>query len=132
MGNKISQSLGLLWKEKRTWARLKKLTSKQKQAMTIINNEYFDKRWKKSGMKILNIRKINIYQVLNFMFKIKSKTARSVFQTNFTEIYHSYPIWFSKDSFVENQIVLVQKINLLFCLEVHFCKTNYYIGTKKL
>lgn len=60
--------------------------------MTIINNEYFDKRWKKSGMKILNIRKINIYQVLNFMFKIKSKTARSVFQTNFTEIYHSYPI----------------------------------------
>ena len=60
--------------------------------MTIINNEYFDKRWKKSGMKILNIRKINIYQVLNFMFKIKLKTAQSVFQTNFTEIYHSYPI----------------------------------------
>ena len=60
--------------------------------MTIINNEYIDKRWKKSGMKILNVRKINIYQVLNFMFKIKSKTVQSVFQTNFTEIYHPYPI----------------------------------------
>ena len=64
------------------------------------------------------------------MFKIKSKTATSVFQTNFTEIYDLYPIRFSKDSFVENQIVLAQKANLLFCLEVHVCKKSTTSATK--
>ena len=92
-----------------TRAKLKKLATKQKQAIRIIDNEYYDMWEKTSGMKILNVRKINIYQVLNFMFKIKSKTAPSVFQANFIEVHHPYSVRFSEDSFVENQTVLTQK-----------------------
>ena len=49
------------------------------------------------------------YQVLNFTFKIKSKTALPVFQTHFTEVRHPYSTTFSEDSFVDNQIVLTQR-----------------------
>ena len=47
-------------------------------------------------MKVLNIYKLNIYQILNLMFKIKANTAPSIFQSQFTEIqdynYYYYPI----------------------------------------
>ena len=39
---------------------------------------------------------------------MKSKTSLSVFQTYFTELYHSYLTRFGEDSFVQNQIVLTQ------------------------
>ena len=32
------------------------------------------------GMKVLNIYKLNIYQVLNFMFKIKANTVAFIFE----------------------------------------------------
>ena len=57
--------------------KFRKLASKQKQAIRIIGDECYDLR-----QKILNVHKINIYQVLNFIFKMESKTAPSVFQTN--------------------------------------------------
>ena len=59
-------------------------------------------------MKVLNIYKLNIYQVLTFMFKIKTNTAPLVFPTQFKEIQHIYPTRFSKNSFVENQLVYSQ------------------------
>ena len=59
-------------------------------------------------MKVLNIYKLNICQVLTFMFKIKTNTAPLVFQTKFKEIQHIYPTRFSKNSFVENQLVYSQ------------------------
>ena len=51
---------------------------------------------------------VTTYQVLNFVFKIKSKKAPSAFQTHFTEVRHPYPTRFSEDSFVESQIALTQ------------------------
>ena len=42
------------------------------------------------------------------MFKIKTNTAPLVFQTQFKEIQHTYPARFSKNSFVENQLVYSQ------------------------
>ena len=59
-------------------------------------------------MKVLNIYKLNIYQILTFMFKIKTKTVPLVFRTQFKEIQHIYPTRFSKNSFVENQLVYSQ------------------------
>ena len=62
--------------------KLKKLASKQKQALRILNNEFTDIREIMVRMKVLNIYKLNIYQILNFMFKIKTNTAPCIFKTN--------------------------------------------------
>ena len=59
-------------------------------------------------MKVLNIYKLNIYQILNFMFKIKTNTAPCIFENQFTEIQHQYSTRFSKNSFVESQLVCCQ------------------------
>ena len=59
-------------------------------------------------MKVLNIYKLNIYQILNFMFKIKTNTAPCIFENQFTEIQHQYSTRFSKNSFVESQLVYSQ------------------------
>ena len=96
--NKISKNLGLLHKAKRVlnmnalkslcfsfihsylnygniiWAsvtqtKLKKLASKQKQAIRIFENENCNIKESMTKMKILNLYKLNIYQVLNFMHR---------------------------------------------------------------
>ena len=59
-------------------------------------------------MKVLNIHKINIYQILSFMFKIKANTAPHIFQNQFSEIQHQYSNRFSKNSFFESQLVYSQ------------------------
>ena len=135
--NKISKNLGLLYRAKRVldnnalkklyfsffhsylnygniaWAstsktKLKKIASKQKEAVRVVNNDNADIRELMLKMKVLNIYKLNIYQVLTFMFKIKTNTAPLVFRTQFKEIQHIYPTRFSKNSFVENQLVYSQ------------------------
>ena len=88
--NKVSKNLGLLYRARRVldstafihsylncgnivWAntaKLRKLSSKQKQAFRIVNNEFTDIRETMVRMKVLNIYKLSIYQILNFMFKI--------------------------------------------------------------
>ena len=42
------------------------------------------------------------------MFRIKTNTAPLFFRTQFKEIQHIYPAKFSKNSFVENQLVYSQ------------------------
>ena len=128
--NKISKNLGFLYKAKRVlnmnalkclyfsfihsylnygnivWAsvtqtKLKKLASKQKQAIRIFENENCNIKESITRMKILNIIKLNIYQVLNFMHRIKTNI-------NSNEINHSYPTRFSNNRFVEKKIFLTQ------------------------
>ena len=52
-------------------------------------------------IKVLNIYKLNIYQILNFMFGIKTNTAPGISENQFTEIQHQYSTRFSKNSFFE-------------------------------
>ena len=59
-------------------------------------------------MKVLNRYKLNNYQILNFMFKLKTNTAPCVFENQFTEIQHQYSTRFSKNSFVESQLAYSQ------------------------
>ena len=59
-------------------------------------------------LKILNIYKLNIYQVLNFMDQIKTNIAPIVFHNSFNEINHSYPTRFRNNRFVEKKIFLTQ------------------------
>ena len=124
--NKVSKNLGILYGARRVldstalknlyfsfihsylnygnivWAstsrtKLKKLTSKQKQALRIVYNEYTDIKEIMVGMK-----------VLNFMFRIKTNTAPCIFEKQYTEIQHRYSTRFSKNSFVESQLVYSQ------------------------
>ena len=151
--NKVSKSLGLLHRARSVldstelknlclsfiysylnygnivWAststtKLKKLASKQKQALRILNNEFTDIREIMVRMKVLNIYKLNIYQILNFMFKIEANTAPSTFQDQFTEIQHQYSTRFSKSSFVESQLIYSQT-NFLFHHDNQDSGTNY-------
>ena len=64
----------------------KKLASKQKQPLRIVNNEFADIREIMVRMEVSNIYKPNIYQILTFMFKIKTKSAPCIFENQFTEI----------------------------------------------
>ena len=41
-------------------------------------------------MEILNIYKLNIYQVLNFMFKINTNMAPRILGNQFMEIHYQY------------------------------------------
>ena len=59
-------------------------------------------------MKVLNRYKLNNYQILNFMFKLKTNTAPCIFENQFTEIQHQYSTRFSKNSFVESQLAYSQ------------------------
>ena len=115
--NKVSKNLGLLYRARRVldstalknlyfsfihsylnygnivWAstgtaKLEKLASKQKQALRIVNNEFTDIREIMVRMKVLNIYKLNIYQILNFMFKIKTNTAPCIFENQFMKTRH--------------------------------------------
>ena len=61
------------------YSKTKKLSSKQKQALRILNNEFTDIREIMVRMKVLNIYKLKIYEILNFMFKIKANTAQCIF-----------------------------------------------------
>ena len=95
---KVSESLGLLHRARRVrdspalknlfisfmdsylnyrniaWAsrsttKLSKLGSNQKQALRILNNKLTDIREIMIRMKVFNIYKLNIYQILNFNFR---------------------------------------------------------------
>ena len=61
---------------------------------------------KMKQMNILNIYKLNIYQVLlTFMFKIKRDNAPGTFRKGFREISHCYPRGFGQSNFLEGKIL---------------------------
>ena len=117
--NKVSKKLGILYRAGRVldsttlknlyfsfmhsylnyrnivWAsttrtKLKKLASKQKQALRIVYTESADIKEIMVRMKVLDIYKLNIYQILNFMFRIKTNTVPCIFKNRFTDIQHRY------------------------------------------
>ena len=49
---------------------------------------------------ILNVYKLKLYQVLNFMFRVHNKTIPKIFQTKFQYIEHKYETGQSKDNFI--------------------------------
>ena len=49
---------------------------------------------------ILNVYKLNLYQVLNFMFRVHNEIIPKSFQTKFQFIEHKYETRKSKDNFI--------------------------------
>ena len=59
-------------------------------------------------LKILNVYKLNLFQNLIFMFKMKQDTAPVVFRNRVREISHPYPTRHSFNHFEEPKIQLNQ------------------------
>ena len=151
--NKISKYFGLLYKAKRVlnkntlkrlyfsfihsylnygnivWAsvtqtKLKKLDSKHKQAIRVFENENCNIKESIIIMKILNIYKLNIYQLLNLMHRIKI----------ILHLLFSITISMRQIIHIRLDLVIIvllrkkylsHKLNLLFRHEVQDCGTIY-------
>ena len=87
----------------------KKLFGKQKQAIKIIpmadihTNLNPDQKMK--HLDILNIYKLNLYQVLNIMFRVKTNTTPETLQDKFKVIKHNYSTRYKEYNFKEPNIL---------------------------
>ena len=81
---------------------LKKLHSKQKNAMRIVHNkakfEHTRHFFRKN--KILTVYQLNILNNVMFMHRISTKTAPAVFHPRFQRPSHSYPTNFSESKYL--------------------------------
>ncbi|XP_065645688.1 uncharacterized protein LOC136076146 [Hydra vulgaris] len=84
------------------YGKLKKIYSKQKIACKIIFGIKRTAHGEPFLMELnaLNVYKLNIYQVMLFMFKSKHGLSPNIFHSYFTKISHKYPTNFSNDNFV--------------------------------
>ena len=87
-----------------TKSKLRKIASQQTQAVNVIpikdNQEITNSRKFMKENVILNVYKLNFYQVLNFMFRVHNETIPKSFQTKFQYIEHKYETRQSKDNFI--------------------------------
>ena len=141
--NKISKNVGILYKAKYTinqhglkslyysfihsylnygnivWAstnktRLKRIAAKQKEAIRVIDDNINEKsRQKMRKLKILNVHKLNLFQILNFMHRVKNNTIPSVFHQKFQIIDHIYPTRNNQNNFVQSMIKINQTKNAI-------------------
>ena len=78
----------------------KKLFSKQKHAIKIIStadihgNLNSDEKMK--HLDILNVYKLNLYQILNMIFRVKTNSIPETLQNKFKVIEHNYSIRYSE------------------------------------
>ena len=83
--------------------------SKQKQAiktLSVTSEDYsglkIEDLMEKTG--ILNIYKLNIYHVINPVFRVKNNTIPEAFINKFEIVHHHYPIRHSENNFIEPKI----------------------------
>ena len=93
-----------------TKTKLKSLFSKQKQAIRIIPmtsiESGLNSEEKMEQLGILNIYKLNLYHILNIMFRVKNNTIPKALQNKFQVIKHSYSTRHSENNFVEPKFSL--------------------------
>ena len=81
-----------------------KIASQQRQAVNAIpkndNQQITNSRKFMEENGVLNVYKLNFYQVLNFMFRAHSETIPKIFQTKFQYIEHKYKTRQSKYNFI--------------------------------
>ena len=89
--------------------KIKKLYSKQKQAikaLSVTSEDYsglkIEDMMEKTG--ILNIYKLNIYHVINLMFRVKNNTIPEAFVNKFEIVHHHYQTRHSENNFIEPKI----------------------------
>ena len=55
-------------------------------------------------IRILNIYKLNIYQAINLMFKVKNNTKPDAFENKFEVIYYHYPTRHKENNFIKPKV----------------------------
>ena len=87
-----------------TKLKLRKIASQQRQAVNAIpkndNQKIAISRKFMEEKGILNVYKLNLYQVLNFMFRVHNETIPKSFQSKLQYIEHKYDTRQSKDNFI--------------------------------
>ena len=92
-----------------TWAsttksKLRRIASQQREAVNAIpkngNQEIMNSRMFMEENGILNVYRLNLYQVINFMFRVHNETIPKRSQTTFQYIEHRYETRQSKDNFI--------------------------------
>ena len=77
-----------------------KLFSKRKQAINIIPmadiHRNLNSYEKMKHLDILNIYKLNLYKILNIMFRVKTNSIPETFQNKFKVIEHDYSTRYSE------------------------------------
>ena len=53
---------------------------------------------------ILDIYKLNIYHVINLMFRVKNNTIPETFEKKFEVVHHHYPTRHGENNFIEPKI----------------------------
>ena len=95
--------------------KLKKIFSKQKQAIKAISMTSLDEKIIYKNLKseeimdrlgIFNIYKLNIYHTVNLMFRVKSNTIPEAFRTKFQIVQHNYATRHSENNFEKPKITL--------------------------
>ena len=89
--------------------KLKKILSKQKQAIETISMTSLDYKNLKleeimDRLGILNIYKLNIYHTVNLVVRVKNNTIPEAFRTKFQIVQHSYATRHSENKFEEPKI----------------------------
>ena len=89
---------------------LKKINSQQKHAVRMIHNEnrFAHTRNLMKSSNILNVYQLNVFNVLVFMHKIKTKTAPAIFLGKFNKVSHSYPTNFGLSNFTQPAVNLTR------------------------
>ena len=89
--------------------KFKNIFSKEKQAIKTIPMTSLDYKKLKSEeimdkLGILNIFKLNIYQTVNLMFRVKNNIIPEAFRTKFQIVQHNYATRHSENNFEERKI----------------------------
>ena len=67
-------------------------------------------------LDILDIYKLNLYQILNIMFRVKTNSIPETFQNKFKIIEHNYSTTYSECNFKEPNVLLrVTKFAISSC-----------------
>ena len=82
-----------------------KQNCKQKQAIRIVSNVdcFSHTQTLFNELNILNVYKLNLYQVLIFMFKLDKNILPILFYSIFEKTNHMYPTRFSKYNYIQSK-----------------------------
>ena len=96
---------------------IKKLFNKQKQALKIIQmtdkHAHLNSDKNMKHLDILNICNLNVYQILNIMFRVKTNSIPEILQNEFKVIEHNYFTRYSEYNFQEPNIFLGLICNII-------------------
>ena len=79
-------------------------------------------------LAILNIYELNLYQILNIMFWVKTNSIPETLQNKFKVIEHNYSTIYSEYNFKKVNTISKSQNFLLGLLNLQYCHMDYVSG----